>query len=391
MTEADDTKFNAGGAASPGAGRGDESAAPDSGAADGALAAAAGDDAPPLPQEVAPLVLQPDFRAGGKSQYHVAELLAFHDRHFVEGVYRAILGRAPFPAEGERELDELRGGRAGKVEIIERLLASPEARRGVRVAGLPSPLMRRLGQVPFIGYWLRLARALARLPVSMRHQRQFEIYALAQQQLIADYLNRTLPHLAHRDAAAATAGAVAPEPPVAPPSPPAEIVEALEMFSDALLELSNSHAELEARTEALREQTRTQVEQAQEALNELTAALSAQQQLAETFRREQQLAADTLQREQQLTADRLQQAQQLAADTLQQAQQLAADAQQEFLIQEQHVIVEAQQVVAEELRDELRALSQRQQKAREAFDAEVRRLRSLQEAAAAGENFSGQA
>jgi hypothetical protein len=337
---------------------------------------------------VEPLVLQPDFRPGERSQYRVAELLAFHDRHFVEGVYRAILGRAPFPAEGARELDELRGGRAGKVEIIERLLTSPEAgRRRVRVEGLPSPAMRRLGRVPVVGYLLRLARALARLPVLMQHHQQFESYALAQQQLIADYLNRTLAQLAHRDAPAVTGdgapaqAATAPTQAVAAPSPPAEIVEALEMFSDALLDLSNSHAELEARTEALREQTETQVGQAQAALAELTVAVSTQQQLSETFRREQQLAADALRREQQL-----------AADALQRGQQLAADAQQEFLIQEQRVIVETQQVVLEELREELRALSERQQRARADFDAEVRRLRSLREAAATTrENFSGQA
>jgi hypothetical protein len=315
-------------------------------------------DAPCDPQHashvapgVEPLVLQPDFQAGDKSQYHVGELLAYHDRHFVENVYRAILGRAPHPAEGARELEELRGGRAGKIEIIERLSASPEARAGsrrrVKIEGLPSPVMRRLGRVPFVGYALRLVRALVRLPVSMQHQRQFEIYALAQQQLIADYLNRTLPQFTHESADAGDA----PPASVAPPSQQDDIAETLAMFSDALLELSNSHAELQA-------QTQTQAEQAQAALTELTAAVTAQQQLAETVRREQQLAAD---------------------------------AQQEFLIQEQRVIVETQQVVLEELREELRALSERQQRAREEFDAEMRRLRSLRETAAARENFSGQA
>ncbi|MDQ1613455.1 MAG: hypothetical protein QOG00_3386 [Pyrinomonadaceae bacterium] len=352
MIELDDTKPNAGETAH----RGDESASPVIMPTDSHVVATdhsptvAPDDSP----AVEPLVLQTDFRAGERSQYHVAELLAFHDQHFVEGVYRAIMGRAPFPAEGARALDELRGGRASKIEIIERLLASPEAAgRGVRVEGLPSPLMRRLGRVPFVGYLLRLARALVRLPVSMQHQQQFEIYALAQQQLIADYLNRTLAQFAR---GSATTASVVEALPVTS-SPHAETVEALEMLADALLELSNSHAELEARTQTLQYETQTQVEQAQAALTELTAAITAQQQLAETLRREQQLASD---------------------------------AQQEFLIQEQRVIVETQQVVLEELREELRALAAKQQRAREEFDAEVRRLRSLQEAAAR-ENFSGQA
>ncbi len=355
---------------------------------------------------VEPLVLQPDFAAGDKSQYHVAELLAYHDRHFVESVYKAILARAPSHDERAHELDELRSGRAGKVEIIERLLSSPEvrlgARRRVRVEGLPSPLMRRLGRLPVVGYLLRLVRALLRLPLSMQHQRQFEIYALAQQQLIVDYLNRTLPQLARADAPPTHLPSAA-----ITPSQQEEIAETLAMFSDALLELSSGHAELQA-------QVQTQVEQAQAALDELTAAVTAQQQLADAFRREQrltddalrreqQLAADTLRREQQLATDalrheqqlandELRREQQLANDELRRAQQLAADAQQEFLVQEQQVIVETQQVVLAELREDLRELSARQPRARDEFEAEVRRLRSLGEAAAAArENFSGQA
>jgi hypothetical protein len=350
-------------------------------------------DVLPAPR-IEPLVLQPDFEAGDKSQYHVAELSAYHDRHFIESVYKAILARAPSPAERAHELDELRSGRASKVEIIERLLSSSEARagsgRGVRVEGLPSPLLRRLGRMPVVGYVLRFVRALLRLPLSMQHQRQFEIYALAQQQLIADYLNRTLPRLARADAwAAAATGA----PPAMTLTQQEEIAETLAMFSDALLELSSGHAELQA-------QVQTQVEQAQAALDELTAAVTAQQQLGDAFRREQQLAtdafhhqqqlaADALRREQQLTNDELRREQQLAHDALRREQQLANDAQQEFLIQEQQVIVETQQVVLAELREDLRELSARQQRARDEFEAEVRRLRSLGEAAR--ENFSGQA
>ncbi|HEY9403055.1 MAG TPA: hypothetical protein VIQ24_10200 [Pyrinomonadaceae bacterium] len=404
MIELNDTKSNADEAASKAQG-GDERAAARTGeafasngadgmdgvddashaSAPGASSIAAADAVMRDPQpalrvepDVEPLVLQSGFQASDKSQYHVTELLSYHDRHFVESVYQAILGRAPFPAEGESALDELRGGRAGKVEIIERLLSSPEARaagRGVRIEGLPSPAMRRLGRVPVVGYVLRLVRALVRLPLLMQHQQQFEIYALAQQQLIVDYLNRTLAQFAHRsevaaDAHASEATGDAPAPPVLAPSQHEEIAETLAMFSDALLEVSNSHAELQA-------QTQTQAEQAQDALAELTEAVTAQQQLAETFRREHQLAADALRRNQQL-----------AADALRREQQLAADAQQEFLIQEQRVIVETQRLVLEELREELRALSERQQRARDEFDAELRRLQSLRETAR--ENFSGQ-
>jgi len=331
MIEADDTKFNAGETASR-ASRGDSR----------------GDDAQVAAPSIAPLVLQSDLLPGDRAQYHVAELLGYHDRHFIESVYRAILRRAPSQVERARELEELRGGRSSKVEIIERVLSSPEARasgRAVRIEGLPSPLMRRLTRLPVIGYAVRLLSVLLRLPVLMQHQQQFEIYALAQQQLIADHINR---RLAHR-----SVDAVAGDSSMAfiTPLQSGEIDETIAMFSDALLELTNNHAELQARTQ-------TQIEQAQAALAELTEAITVQQQLAEALRREQQLAVD---------------------------------AQQEFLIQEQRVIVETQKVVLEELRAELHALSERQLRAREEFDAELRRLRAPQaEAAAAQENLSGQ-
>jgi hypothetical protein len=318
--------------------------------------AASAVEAPAPASYIKPLVLQSDIETSGRDQYHAAELLQYHDRHFIENAYLALLGREPFAVERARELDELRSGRAGKIEIIERLLSSPEVSasgRRVRVEGLPSPLMRRLGRVPFVGYVLRLARALVRLPVSLQHQQQFEIYALAQQQLIADYINQVLALYARGDAGEGAGDASAH---IHKLSPHNEVVETLSMFSDALLDLSNSHAELQA-------QTQTQAEQAQAALTNLTQAIIAQQQITETLRREQQTMAD---------------------------------AQQEFLIQEQRVIVETQKAVLEELREELRALSQRQQDARATLDAEVRRLQTLLDASAATaatptrENFSEQ-
>lgn len=305
-----------------------------------------------------PLVLQHDIETRGKDQYHVEELLRYHDGHFIDNAYVALLGRAPFAAERTRELDELRGGRASKVEIVERLLSSPEATgRGVRVEGLPSPVLRRLSRVPFVGYVVRLARALVRLPVLMQHQQQFEIYALAQQQLITDHVNQVFALAAQGNAATAAGGGGGEEAarPILSLSQHSDLVETVSMFSDALLDLSNSHAELQA-------QTQTQAEQVQAALTDLTGAIGAQQQITETLRHEQQTLAD---------------------------------AQQEFLIQEQRVIVETQKVVLEELREELRALAQRQEDARAELDAEVRRLQTLLDAATAAaaatrQNFPGQ-
>ncbi|HEY1403231.1 MAG TPA: hypothetical protein VGB05_03825, partial [Pyrinomonadaceae bacterium] len=66
MIEVDDTK--------PGAGEPAQAAL--------GAAGAAARDTQPAPH-IEPLVLQPDFKTGDRSQYHVAELLAYHDLHFV--------------------------------------------------------------------------------------------------------------------------------------------------------------------------------------------------------------------------------------------------------------------------------------------------------------------
>jgi hypothetical protein len=342
MSEVDDTKSVANDPAAK------ES---DDGAADDGARAASG-DAPRAASYFKPLVLHHDVQVRVKDQYHVEELTRYHDGRFIENAYIALLGRNASDAESARELDALRGGRASKVEIIERLLSSPEAAgRGVRVEGLTSPLMRRLSRVPVVGYALRVASALVRLPVLMQHQQQFEIYALAQQQLIADYVNQVFALAAQGNAVAASGEGDASRP-LLSLSQHSDLIETVSMFSDALLDLSNGHAELQA-------QTQTQAEQVQAALIDLTKAVTAQQQITETLRREQQNVAD---------------------------------AQQEFLIQEQRVIVETQKVVLEELREELRALAQRQEDARAELDAEVRRMQTLLDAAATAprQNFSDQ-
>jgi hypothetical protein len=361
------------------AARGDETAVGGSGSINALHASVSGTPDVTFPETqsqscIKPLVLQPDFDASGKEQYHVEELLRYHDRHFIENVYQAILGRNPFDAERVRELDELRSGRASKVEIIERLLSSQERESGVqrvRVEGLPSPVVRRLSRVPVLGYVLRIGRALLRLPVLMQHQQQFEIYTLAQHQLIADHINQAF-------ARAAQASAVESATPlsIALQSQIKDLIETVTMFSDALLDLSNSHTDLQAQNNDLIEtvkmfsdalldlsndhadlqaQTQTQVKQTEAALTDLTQAMIGQQEITETLRREQQTVAD---------------------------------AQQEFLIQEQHVIIETQKIVLEELREELRELAHRQQHAREEFSAQVHRLQSLLEASR--QNFSGQ-
>lgn len=137
------------------------------------------------------LRLQPDFEAGRGNSYHVNDLLKFHDGQFVRNAYRAILNREPDDAGYENYVERLRSGSINKLDVLASLRFSGEGRsKHVRVNGLALPTaIRRLKRLPILGYAIRLASGLLRLPVLMRHQRQFEGYVLAQNQQIADHMN----------------------------------------------------------------------------------------------------------------------------------------------------------------------------------------------------------
>ena len=152
--------------------------------------APAGGQPPPRP-EVPQLVLQPEFRPRGDDQYHVNDLLQYHDRDFIQNAYRAILKRYPDAGGFEQFLSELRSGRLNKLDVLARLRFSPEGRvKKVRLKGLLLPAaVRRVYGLPVVGYLVRWAVGLARLPRMIRHQQQLESHLLAQQQMMADYSN----------------------------------------------------------------------------------------------------------------------------------------------------------------------------------------------------------
>ena len=143
------------------------------------------------------LKLQPEFEPRSNNRYHINDLLRYHDRAFVQNAYRAILKRSPDATEQARALTILRGGRLNKIDLLSSLRFSTEGKaKGVQVDGLSLPaFVRRLGRVPLIGYLIRLAITLVRLPNVIRDQRQFDNYVVSQNQLIADFINTITPRM----------------------------------------------------------------------------------------------------------------------------------------------------------------------------------------------------
>lgn len=145
----------------------------------------------PVQSAVPELKLQPDFQPRSNNRYHIGELLRYHDRAFVDNAYRAILKRPPDATEFAREIKRLRSGQSNKIDLLATLRYSNEGKaKGVELDGLTVPaLVRRLGQLPLVGYFIRLGIALVRLPNQVRDQREFAGYVLSQHQQIADFVN----------------------------------------------------------------------------------------------------------------------------------------------------------------------------------------------------------
>jgi len=137
--------------------------------------------------------LQPDFQPHSDHRYHIHDLLRFHDRAFVQAAYRAVLKRSPDETEMSRDLKGLRSGNVNKIDLLATLRFTPEGRaKRVQLDGLVFPtLIRRLGQLPLLGYVVRLGIAFVRLPNMVRDQREFGSYILSQQEQIAEFVNQT--------------------------------------------------------------------------------------------------------------------------------------------------------------------------------------------------------
>jgi O-antigen chain-terminating methyltransferase len=141
--------------------------------------------------DVQPIVMQPKFQPRSDGRYHVNDLLKYHDRNFIQNAYRAILKRGPDATGYNAFIESLRSAGLNKIDILARLRYSAEGRaKKVEVEGLVVPaVIRKAYRVPFVGYLLNLAVAIARLPLSIRNEQQVEAHVLAQQEMIAEHLN----------------------------------------------------------------------------------------------------------------------------------------------------------------------------------------------------------
>jgi SAM-dependent methyltransferase len=140
---------------------------------------------PPRP----PLTLSPEFEARTDGKYHVKDLLKYHDRDFVDHAYQAILKREPDERGYRHNLEMLRSGHLNRIDVLASLCFSAEGQKhGVKIEGLRTPLLiQRLGRIPLLGYFVRLAAALARLPGFIRSQDRSDAHL----QAVNDYLNQT--------------------------------------------------------------------------------------------------------------------------------------------------------------------------------------------------------
>lgn len=147
-------------------------------------------------REFVPLRMQPEFQPAADDAYHVNDLLRFHDREFVRNAYHAVLKRVPEASGFTDYLERLRQGRVNKVDVLGSLRYSPEgSQRGVRIEGLRLPfLLRRAGRLPVIGYFVRWAVAVMRLPILVHNHSQLSSYATAQFEHAAEHINNLALH-----------------------------------------------------------------------------------------------------------------------------------------------------------------------------------------------------
>jgi len=144
-----------------------------------------------------PLKLQPELEK--RDRYHVNDLLGFHDEVFVRNAYKVILKREPDDSGMAHFLKNLRNGRYSKLDVLSALRFSSEGENvNAQIEGLSrGSVLRKMYRVPVAGYLLRLAVAIARLPVLITNFRRVESHSMAQLDRVASHVNDAVAHLSH--------------------------------------------------------------------------------------------------------------------------------------------------------------------------------------------------
>src|SRR3989442_3343920 len=143
------------------------------------------------------LELQPLFEPNTDDEYHLNDLLKFHDADFLNAAYRAILKREPDSFGYEYYLEHLREGHLDKVDVLAILRFSREGElQKVRIKGLALPtFLRRLSHLPIIGYPIRLGIDLLRLPVLIHRMRELDAYSLGENRKVAQHTDDLAEHV----------------------------------------------------------------------------------------------------------------------------------------------------------------------------------------------------
>src|SRR5215213_2066219 len=149
----------------------------------------------PPTSPVPPLKLQPELEK--RDHYELNYLLGFQDEAFVKNAYQAILKRDPDDAGLAEYLRQLRSGRYSKIDIISSLRFSPEGQKAnVEIAGLGrGSAFRKAYRFPVVGYLLRLAVGIVRLPVLITNFRQLESHTAGQLERVASHVNEAVAQL----------------------------------------------------------------------------------------------------------------------------------------------------------------------------------------------------
>jgi hypothetical protein len=320
--------------------------------------------APPAREFAGPgdaLQLQPRLLPRADGLYYVSELLAYHDEAFVEAAFASVLRRQPSDEEFRNTLADLRNGAREKIDILRDLGRSKEGKSQSafeRIAGLRQSRLAELARsLPGVGHLWQILAAVARLPLALRHQRQFEAYALAQQQRIADHVNsRRLGDLVVSQLQLAIN----------------DVSASVSMLSDAMAEMGARHAERHSQLAHRFNRAAGQLEAAERRLDEATRRME---------EAERRLAAHDARLDDHAGwfAEYSRGLEDHGRQLTEQARRL--DAQQEFLVREQQSIVEAQKAAVASAEEDLNAAVSAQRRELVALAARVEELRAAIEAA----------